>query len=157
MMRRERSPVVVVAVVAVVVVLALMFAIPRSASAEDPYLRDTRIGYVASLLSAVRSADEKMISALQRLQSAHQPSALPDQIKALRSTVLDSESGKSTALEFAIVGDTAIPVHPYGATWDGNLLVVDADGWNVEAHELAGQLNVLLEHKRRPVEDVPLG
>ena len=78
------------------------------------------------------------------------------QIRSLRSTALDGEAGRSTALELAIVGDHTIPDHPYGAVWDGNLLIVDADGWDVEPHELAGQLDVLREQHTRPLEDVPL-
>ena len=118
------------------------------------------LGYMAlreiALPRRILAADEEGLY-LGLLHGRRSYTFIPwHQIRSLRSTVLDGESGRSTALEIAIVGPTEIPKHPYGATWDGNLLIVDADGWDVEPHELVGQLNLRLERHSRSVEDVTL-
>ena len=78
------------------------------------------------------------------------------QVRSLRSTFLDGEAGRSAAIELAVVGAHSIPENPYGAVWEGNLLLLDADGWDVETHELVGQLDTLRAQHSQPMEDVPL-
>ena len=48
------------------------------------------------------------------------------------------------------VADTeAYPSAPWGAAWDGNTLMVDADSWNVEPDEVVAHARMALENWRR--------
>ena len=46
------------------------------------------------------------------------------------------------------------PAAPWGATWDGNTLMVDADSWNVPPEEVVAHATMALDTARRADERI---
>ena len=48
-----------------------------------------------------------------------------------------------------VVDPSSYPSAPWGATWDGSTLMVDADSWNVEPEEVVAHARMALDRWRR--------
>jgi hypothetical protein len=73
-----------------------------------------------------------------------------DRIRSVRSTVYRDETGSTPALEVVFDDPDGLPVHPSGAAWDGDRLLLDAEGWDIRAVDVSVIARLALDRAHRP-------
>jgi hypothetical protein len=69
----------------------------------------------------------------------------------------DPDGGSARdVLIVSFVDSAGLPAEPWGAAWQGNRLLIDAEGWDTPIEEVSIHAETAIEHARRlEPEDVP--